>query len=52
MERKLPGKKVGIPGEVVPFLEVLKNAVLFATGKCRNSRKLTFWLNGKLLKFL
>ena len=35
MERKLPGKKLGIPREVVLFLEVFKDAVLFATGKCR-----------------
>ena len=35
MERKLPEKKLGIPREVVLFLGVLKNAVLFATGKCR-----------------
>ena len=49
MERKLPVKvseNLGIPREVVLFLEILKNAVPLATGSCRNSNQI-FWLNGK-----
>ena len=49
MERKLPVKvseNLGIPREVVLFLEILENAVPLATGSCRNSNR-TFWLNGK-----
>ena len=49
MERKLPVKvfeNLGIPREVVLFLDILQNAAPLATGSCRNSNQ-TFWFNGK-----
>ena len=39
-------ENLGIPREVVHFLEILKNAVPLATGSCRNSNR-TFCLNEK-----
>ena len=39
-------ENLGIPREVVPFLEILKNAVPLASGSCRNSNR-TFYLNEK-----
>ena len=39
-------EKLGIPSEVVHFLEILKNAVPLATGSCGSSNR-TFWLNEK-----
>ena len=43
---KIFSKNLGIPREVVPFLEILENAVLEVA---ENSNQ-TFWLNGKRLK--
>ena len=42
---KIFSKNLGIPREVVPFLEILENAVLEVA---ENSNQ-TFWLNGKRL---
>ena len=44
--REKISQNLGIPREVVLYLEILENAVPFATGSWRNSNG-TFWLNWK-----
>ena len=54
MERKLPVKvseNLGIPREVVLFLDILENAAPLATGSCRNSNQ-TFRFNESALREL
>ena len=55
MERKLPVKvseNLGIPREVVLFLEILENAVPIATGSCRKFKPdvLVEWKGPKTYK--